>query len=179
MKRILITLGIMLVAIFVWADQMPDFRLPDMNDKNVSLESLLEKGPVLIDFWADYCKPCKEAMPHLNTLAEKYEDLTVVLISIDKAKDQQRAKNYLKKNNFKFVTLFDVDQTLAKKLNVSIPPHTFFVNTEGEIIYSHKGFDPTLVEIYEEQVQLLLDIKAEEKVEAEVEVIKEIPEEVE
>jgi hypothetical protein len=40
MKRILITLGIMLVAIFVWADQMPDFRLPDMNDKNVSLESL-------------------------------------------------------------------------------------------------------------------------------------------
>jgi thiol-disulfide isomerase/thioredoxin len=73
MKRILITLGIMLVAIFVWADQMPDFRLPDMNDKNVSLESLLEKGPVLIDFWADYCKPCKEAMPHLNTLAEKYK----------------------------------------------------------------------------------------------------------
>ena len=122
MKRLLITLGIMLVAIFVWADQMPDFRLPDMNDKNVSLESLLEKGPVLIDFWADYCKPCKEAMPHLNTLAEKYEDLTVVLISIDKAKDQQRAKAISKRTTSN-VTLFDVDQTLAKKLNVSIPPH--------------------------------------------------------
>ncbi len=158
MKRTLITLSLLLIAILASAELMPDFRLPDINDKNVSLTSLLEKGPVLIDFWADYCKPCKEAMPHLDALAQKYEDLTVVLISIDKAKDQQRAKNYLKKNNFKFIQLFDVDQSLAKKLSVSIPPHTFFVNTDSEIIYSRKGFDPTLISVYEEQVRLLLGI---------------------
>jgi thiol-disulfide isomerase/thioredoxin len=83
----------MLMAAIVWADAMPDFRLQDMNGKNVALESLLGKGPILIDFWADYCKPCKEAMPLLNELAIKYDRLTVVLVSIDDPKKQDRAKN--------------------------------------------------------------------------------------
>ena len=79
MKRVILISLLMLMAAIVWADAMPDFRLQDMNGKNVALESLLGKGPILIDFWADYCKPCKEAMPLLNELAIKYDSLTVVL----------------------------------------------------------------------------------------------------
>jgi len=71
---------------------MPDFKLPDAAGKNITLQELLGKGPVLIDFWADYCKPCKDAMPQLNTLAEKYDSLTVVMISIDPPKNLPKAK---------------------------------------------------------------------------------------
>jgi len=150
----------MLVAI-AWADAMPDFRLPDMNGKTVTLSSLLGKGPILLDFWADYCKPCKEAMPLLDSLAVRYDSLTVVLVSIDKAKDQQRAKNYLKQKNFHFVTLFDPDQSLAKKLNVGIPPHTFILDAAGEIVHSHIGFNPTVIDGYEHHIRVLLGLETE------------------
>lgn len=156
MKKLLILLALCILILPVFAEVMPDFKLPDMAREDISLSSLLGKGPVIIDFWADYCKPCKEAMPALNTLAEKYEGLTVVMISIDAPKAQSRAKSYLKSKNFKFVTLFDPDQTLAKKLNVVNPPHSFILNKEGEIIYSHVGFDASTPHIYEHYVKELL-----------------------
>lgn len=175
MKNILLITLLILASAIVWADAMPDFRLQDATGKNVTLSELLDGNPLIIDFWADYCKPCKQSMPLLSDLAERYEDITVVMISIDKPKDQQRSKNYLKQNNFKFVTLFDPDMTLAKKLNVSIPPHTFILDGKGEIVYSHKGFDPSVMEEYEAQIIALLklgekpDTQLEEKPGAQLE----------
>lgn len=163
MKYAIMTAILILLTSLVWADAMPDFRLPDANGKNVSLESLLGKGAIMIDFWADYCKPCKQSMPLLNELALKYDSLTVVMISIDKPKDQPRAKNYLNQNKFKFITLFDPDRSLAGKLNVDIPPHTFILDATGEIVYSHKGFDPALIHDYEQHIRVILgyDFEAE------------------
>jgi thiol-disulfide isomerase/thioredoxin len=116
MNKIVLLIAMLLFAAFIMADAMPDFRLPDLNGKNVSLEDLLGKGPVMMDFWADYCKPCKDAMPVLNGLAEKYDSLTIVMVSIDAPKNQSKAKTYLKSKNYKFVNLFDCEKALAKKL---------------------------------------------------------------
>jgi len=92
MKKITTILFMLLLVSFALAEVMPDFKLPDAAGKNITLQELLGKGPVLIDFWADYCKPCKDAMPQLNTLAEKYDSLTVVMISIDPPKNLPKAK---------------------------------------------------------------------------------------
>jgi len=143
------------------ADMMPDFRLPNMASENVSLESLLGKGPLIIDFWADYCQPCKVAMPYLQELSQKYEDLTVVLISIDAPRAQNRAKNYLRSRNYDFVSLFDPERSLSGRLNVSNPPHTFIVDAEGNIVYSHVGFEPGTEKIYEGYIRDLLGIEDE------------------
>ncbi len=62
----ILTLLLLLTTVLI-ANPMPDFRLPDESGKNVSLSELLGKGPVIIDFWADYCQPCKQAMPALGT----------------------------------------------------------------------------------------------------------------
>ncbi|MDD2424288.1 MAG: TlpA disulfide reductase family protein [Candidatus Cloacimonetes bacterium] len=156
MKRILVILTLILALGLLFADAMPDFRLSDMNGKTVTLESLLGKGPILIDFWADYCNPCKVAMPYLHELAEKYPDLTVVLISIDAPKAQMRAKNYLKSKDYKFLTLFDPEKSLAKRLNVGTPPHSFILNKTGEIVFSHVGFEPGNQVLYENTIKHLL-----------------------
>jgi cytochrome c biogenesis protein CcmG, thiol:disulfide interchange protein DsbE len=157
MKRLMILIALMICAASLMAaDMMPDFRLPDMDGKNVSLQSLLGKGPILIDFWADYCAPCKAAMPYMHELAEKYEELNVVLISIDAPKFQNRAKNYLKGKNYKFINLFDPEKSLAKRLNVGTPPHSFILNAEGEIVYSHVGFEPGVEAEYEAHIRQIL-----------------------
>jgi len=161
MKNIVILLILLLLSALAFADAMPDFRLPDMNGKNVSLESLLGKGPILIDFWADYCKPCKDAMPVLNSLAEKYDSLTVIMVSIDAPKNQGKAKTYLKSKNYKFLNLFDCEKTLAKKLGVENPPYTFILDNKGEIIYSHLGYSPGVETEYEHHIRSLLGMKAE------------------
>ncbi|MFA7543766.1 MAG: TlpA disulfide reductase family protein [Candidatus Cloacimonadaceae bacterium] len=157
MRKLILILA--LVAISTWllaVDTMPDFRLPNMEGKNLSLESLLGKGPVLIDFWADFCAPCKTAMPYLDELAQKYEELSVVMISIDAPKTQMRAKSYLKSKNYKFISLFDADKALAKKLNVGTPPHSFILNPAGEIVFSHVGFEPGLEKEYEAKIEEII-----------------------
>ena len=161
MKKPIACLLLLLLVSFAMADMMPDFKLPDTTGKNVILQELLGKGPVLIDFWADYCKPCKDAMPQLNTLAEKYDSLTVVMISIDAPKNLPKAKNYLKSKNYKFITLFDSEKTLAKKLGVTNPPHTFILNKTGEIVYSHIGYEPGVENEYEMHIRNLLGLKTE------------------
>ncbi len=160
-KLTILTLLLLLVAILM-AEPMPDFRLPDESGKNVSLSELLGKGPIIIDFWADYCQPCKQAMPALQELVNKYDSLTVVLISLDAPKAQPKAKAYLKSKNYSFITLFDPDKTLAKKLNVENPPHTFILDKTGEIVYSHLGYEPGVEKEYEHKVRKLLGLAHEE-----------------
>lgn len=158
--KILLLLAILLAGSLL-AEPMPEFKLPNESGKSVNLTELLGRGPVIVDFWADYCQPCKQAMPALDALAQKYDSLTVVLISIDAPKAQTKAKNYLKGKNFKFVSLFDPDQTLAKKLNVAEPPHTFILDKAGEIVLEHKGFVTGDEKEYELKVRSLLGFEEE------------------
>ena len=161
MKNILIVLILLFAASLAFAEAMPNFRLPDISGKNVELKDLLGKGPILVDFWADYCKPCKDAMPTLNALAEKYDSLTVVMVSIDAPKNMAKAKIYLKSKNFNFINLFDSEKTLAKKLSVSNPPHTFILDCKGEIVWTHVGYEPGMETAYEHHIRLLLGLETE------------------
>lgn len=161
MKYHILIIVLLILAGSLLAEPMPDFKLPNEANKSVTLSELLGKGPIIIDFWADYCQPCKQAMPALNDLAQKYDSLTVVLISIDAPKNQIKAKNYLKSKGYNFVTLYDPDKTLAKKLNVGEPPHTLILDRSGEIVYEHKGYTAGVESEYEMKVRSLLGLKAE------------------
>ncbi len=170
MKYHILIIVLLILAGSLLAEPMPEFKLPNEAGKSVSLSELLGQGPVIIDFWADYCQPCKQAMPALHALAEKYDGLTVVLISLDAPKNQTKAKTYLKGKNFKFITLFDPDKIVAKKLNVTEPPHPFILGTKGEIVYEHKGFTAGVESEYELKVRSLLGLKAEKDHECDCEV---------
>lgn len=158
MRKCMLLLILALLAVVAVAEPMPDFRLPNEKDKTVALEDLLGKGPLLVDFWADYCQPCKLGMVKLDELAQKYDSLTVVLVSVDAPKMQAKAKNYIKSKNYDFVTLYDPSKTLANKLGVTNPPHTFIVDNAGEIVWSHLGFESGVEREYEAQIRQLLGL---------------------
>lgn len=156
MKHIVLVLIVILGASVLMADQMPDFKLPDMTNTDVTLAELLEKGPILIDFWEVSCTPCRTAMPYLNDLHNTYEELTVVMVSIDAPARVNTAKNFLRGRNYDFVTLFDSNKSLAQMLGVDMPPHAFLVDTEGNIVYSHVSFEPGTEMEYAEEIEKLL-----------------------
>lgn len=162
MKRILMIVLAIIACGILLAETMPDFKLPDTNDQEVKLSDLLNKGPVLIDFWATWCVPCKKGMPAINELAIKYDSLSVVMVSIDAPKDVPKAKSHLKTNGFKFIGLFDSDKKLAKKLNVVNPPRTIIIDKTGNIVLSHDGYEPGTEKIYEAKIREMLGLTAAE-----------------
>jgi TonB family protein len=122
-------------------DTIQDFTLEDINGDQVNFEELLNKKAVIIDFWAKWCSPCKKALPHLSDIQEKYDDLVnVVCVTIDKARDKDKAKSFVKSKGYKFITLFDPNKSVSQLLNVNTIPRTFIINNDGEIVYTHEGY---------------------------------------
>jgi len=150
-----------------------NFKLKDMNGKSVELKDALEKGPVLIDFWASWCGPCKEEMPIFNDLYKKYKDkgLSMFLITIDKGSAIQKAKTFVKSKGFDFDVLFDKDKKVFKSFGCkSSVPVTFVLNKKGEIIFKHDGkgtekmFEDAIVNALgsEAKVETKKEVKAKE-----------------
>ncbi len=159
MKKLLfILVALIILMSSLNADVMPDFRLPDMNNRDLRLENILGKGPVLIEFWTSWCTPCKASMIQLDLLQKKYELLTVVVISLDAPKDVIKAKNYLKSKNYGFVALFDTEKRLAQQLNVTNPPHTLILDAQGNIVYSHVSYTAGDEKVYEKHIRALLSL---------------------
>ncbi len=163
MRKLILAFLVLISISWLMAEAMPDFKLPDVNNKEISLKDVLNKGPVLIDFWASWCVPCKKGMVALNQIAQKYDSLTVIVISIDAPKDVPKAKTYLKSNDYKFIGLFDSEKKLAKKLNVVNPPRTFILDKTGEIIMSHEGYEPGTEKLYEAKIREMLSLPALEE----------------
>jgi peroxiredoxin len=162
MKKLMILLALMLFGTLLLAEPMVDFSLTDMNNKEITLADLVGKGPVLFDFWATWCVSCKKAMPALNALAEKYDSLTIVVISIDAPKDVPKAKAFIKSNDYKFIGLFDSEKKLATKLNVVNPPRTIIMDKTGEVVLSHDGYEPGTEKVYEAKIRAMLNLPAED-----------------
>jgi len=164
MKNLMLIIILLGFAVLLTAETMPEFKLPDVNNEEVALSDLLNRGPVIIDFWATWCVPCKKGMAVLNSLAEKYDSLTVVAVSIDAPKDVAKAKSYLKTNQYKFIGLFDSEKKLAKKLNVVNPPCAFILDKKGEIVLLHEGYEAGTEKIYEAKIRELMGLPKEEEI---------------
>jgi thiol-disulfide isomerase/thioredoxin len=142
MKKLIIALVLtLLLAQTVFAlEKVADFRLDNMEGKKVSLSQYQKEGLVVLDFWALWCSPCKSFMPKLNELHKKYEQVNVVTICMDKPSSIDKAKNFIRSNRYEFEVLFDTNQTIQKKFNVTSIPRTLVIDPEGNVIYDHIGY---------------------------------------
>jgi len=137
-------------------DVASDFTLRDINGQSVTLSEL--KGRVVImSFWATWCGPCKEEMPHLQKMYAELESegLTVLSISTDDARSASRVKPFIKKNGYSFPVLLDRDSTVISAYNPSKTlPFTVVVDRAGEVAKRHSGYNPG------DEVELLEEVKA-------------------
>jgi len=141
MKQIFVLILIItFAACFAAEEQTLDFRLENINGKYQKLSELQQDGLVIIDFWATWCDPCLNALPKMNELHQKYDDVTVIAVNLDKPRDKSKAVAHIKSNRFDFVTLFDPTSNVAKQFNVTGIPRTLIIDPQGEIIYDHTGY---------------------------------------
>ena len=110
----------------------PDFQLPDLEGQSVSLSEFQGK-PVLLNFWATWCGPCRQEMPHIQGIFEEKSDTDLIILAVDIGEELSTVNNFLQNGNFSFTVLLDTKQEISLKYNIRAIPTTFFIDKDGII----------------------------------------------
>ncbi len=122
--------------------QSYDFSLEDLEGNTVTLTSLLERGPVMISFWALWCVPCKEEMKVMNDVYNKYKDSGFVYVAMnqDTPKSSTKVKSYIESKGYDFIVLLDTDAHVFENYGGQNLPFSVLVNKKGEIVKTYTGY---------------------------------------
>ena len=110
----------------------PDFQLQNLDGQTVSLGNLQGK-PVLINFWATWCPPCRSEMPYIQEIYEEWADKGLVVLAINIGESSSKAEEFMQSYNLSFTVLLDTKQDVAQKYNIQYIPTTLLINKDGII----------------------------------------------
>jgi thiol-disulfide isomerase/thioredoxin len=124
----------------VRARMAPAFTAKTIDDKQVSLDDLAGKV-VLIDFWATWCGPCREALPHMREIARKFAGQPLVVMSISLDTDDAKWRDFVAKNEMTWIQARDggFDGKVATRFGVHAIPATFTIDADGVLQDQHVG----------------------------------------
>ena len=158
----LMLLGALSSAPAYAVDAAPDFTLRDLDGQEVSLSGL--KGKVVVmSFWATWCGPCKEEMPHLFEMYKKYgeQGLVILSISTDDARSASKVKPFIMKMGYTFPVLLDRESTVVGTYNpAKTLPYTVVVDRDGNVAHRATGYNPGDEAELEQKLLPLLGVAA-------------------
>lgn len=119
----------------------PDFTVLDADGNAVKLSDLFGK-PIVLNFWASWCPPCKSEMPEFNEVYEEVgEDITFMMVDLADGQRETKEKGaqYVKEQGFSFPVYFDTKQDAANKYGIASIPTTIFIDKDGYIVTGAEG----------------------------------------
>ena len=144
MKRFGISLLLALCVLSCLA-ALPEVTLRDINGKNVNVATLSQSGkPVIISFFATWCKPCMRELKAIQELYPDWQDETGVemyIVSIDQAQDSHKVAPLVNGNGWEYHVLLDPNGTLKRAMSVQNIPHLFVIDSKGKTVYNHVGYN--------------------------------------
>jgi thiol-disulfide isomerase/thioredoxin len=122
------------------ATMAPPFSVTTLDGQHLSMDSLAGKV-VLIDFWATWCGPCREALPHIRSIAARFAGQPFVVLSISLDKDEAKWKDFVAKNGMTWLQYRDggFEGGVAKQFAVTGIPATFTIDADGVLEDQHVG----------------------------------------
>lgn len=129
----------------------PAFQLPTLSgEAKVKLNDFRGK-PVLIDFWASWCAPCKKSLPELQKLESQFPQLRILAINIDD--HRERAVRFMENNELDLTVLFDQKKSVVEQYGVSAMPSALLIDRKGVVQGVFSGYT------HEDMVDLKLEIE--------------------
>jgi len=165
-KSVAVTRRVMLgAALAAWASialpavtpamVAPDFTLRTMSGPNLRLQE--QRGQVvLVNFWATWCGPCRQEIPHLNRLYDKYRTSGFQLLGVNIDDDARAATELATRLGVKFPVLLDTDKKASRLYDMSAMPATVVIDRDGRVRYIHRGYRDGFEKTYELQIRELL-----------------------
>ena len=120
----------------------PEFTLDDLEGDRVALQDLMGDGPVVISFWATWCRPCLEELGELQKIIVEYEGrgVTMLAISTDSQKSVAKVKPLVASKGYAFRVLLDTNSDVARLYYAQNIPYTVIINSAGVIVYTRMGY---------------------------------------
>jgi thiol-disulfide isomerase/thioredoxin len=112
------------------AKMAPPFTVTALDGTKFNLDAMGGRV-VLIDFWATWCGPCNEELPHLKKIAKEFAGQPLVIISVSWDRDETKWKEFIQKNEMTWVQYRDADHELSNRFSVNAIPHYFTIDADG------------------------------------------------
>ena len=116
----------------------PDFSLNDLNGQRVTLSRYRGK-PVMLNFWASWCGPCRIEIPEVQSLYEAHSSESAVILAVNFGEPAATVRAFVQENKLSFRVLTDEDSTIGRLYRVRGIPTTVFIDKQGRIVETHVG----------------------------------------
>ncbi len=147
MKKILLTFVAMTFAgcMFAQNAKLPEnVTIKTLDGQSVQSSVIQNDGkPMIISFWATWCKPCNRELNAIKEVYEEWQEETgvkLIAVSIDDARSASRVKPHVDGNSWEYEVYIDQNQDFKRAMNVVNVPHTFIVDGEGNIVWQHTSY---------------------------------------
>lgn len=166
MRTVIFALTLLLATSQSWAQvakknwDFPSVDIKALDGTNFNTGEIANDGkPIIVSFWATWCKPC---IKELSTIADEYEDwqdetgVNLVAISIDDARNMAKVLPFVNGKGWEYDVYIDPNGDLKRAMNINTVPHTFLLNEKKEVVYSHNSYSPgDEEELYDHVLELI------------------------
>ena len=141
--------------------EAPDFSLLDVRNlfkgdmRKTTLREFRGKV-VLLDFWATWCGPCKEATPTIVDLHKKYATKGLVVIGMNLNEAPDRVKAYVEEHGVEYRVLLDLNANASRAYGVLSIPAFYLIDAEGKIVWQESGYYDGMKPDFEKQIESAL-----------------------
>ena len=118
-----------------------NFTVYTAEEEKVRMLDFKEK-PIVVNFWATWCGPCKVELPSFEELYKEYGDrVQFMMVNLTDGKQEKKedVQGFISKHNYTFPVFFDTNRTAYNTYNLYQIPKTLFVDKDGNLVYSHTG----------------------------------------
>jgi cytochrome c biogenesis protein CcmG/thiol:disulfide interchange protein DsbE len=134
--------AVVIVALLPARDQdAPHFDLPLLSGRGRLSTEELSGSPVVLNFFASWCLPCREEAPRFEAAYRKYRDEGVEFVGVNVQDRTETARRFVKEFGVTFPVVVDAERKLAEQLEVYGLPQTFFIDETGALAAVKKGED--------------------------------------
>lgn len=148
MKKLILFCTIAFLSLSVFAQKesrtVPSVNLKDMEGNTVNTKEFNNDGkPMIINFWATWCTPCKR---ELNNIAEVYDEwveetgVKLIAVSIDDSRNAGKVSPYVNGKGWEYEVYIDANQDFQRAIGFQNPPFTCIVDGNGKIVWTHTGY---------------------------------------
>ena len=152
MKKLLLLVTVIFICNAVFSQStgekkykmLPSIAVKDVKGNPFNTSKITNDGkPIIISFWATWCKPC---IKELTAISEVYEDwqketgVKIYAVSIDDSRSSTQVEPLVNGKNWDYTVLLDPNGDFKRAMNVGPIPHTFLINGKGEIVWQHTSF---------------------------------------
>jgi cytochrome c biogenesis protein CcmG/thiol:disulfide interchange protein DsbE len=137
----------------------PSVDIKNIEGKIINTDEFDNGGkPIIVSFWATWCKPCAKELDAISEVYDEWQDETgvkLLAISIDDARNTAKIAPFANGKDWPYEVYLDANSDLKRALNVNAIPHTFLLNGKKEIVWQHTSyFDGDEDELFEEVKKL-------------------------